>query len=107
MVFFITLFGYVMGGGFLLLAVLKPLFPERTGLWVGPGVFDFSFRMGLLPNYPSASVHEVLGWWFIPVCLVLGSLIVALTTKLIQLLTQAVSLAAAVRERRPHRSWQC
>jgi hypothetical protein len=44
--------------------------------------------MGLVPIYPSASVHEVLGWWLIPVCLVLGSLIVALTTKLIQLLSK-------------------
>jgi uncharacterized membrane protein len=85
-VFFLAMFGYLLGFGFLLLALLKPLFPARTGLWVGPGVFDFSFRMGLLPAYPSATVHEVLGWWFIPVCLVVGSLSVALTTKLIQVL---------------------
>lgn len=87
-VFFIALFGYLMGGGFLLLALLKPIFPERTGLWVGPGVFDFSFRMGLLPVYPSATVHEVLGWWFIPVCLILGSMTVLLTTKLMQVLSK-------------------
>lgn len=87
-VFFIAIFGYLTGVGFLLLALLKPLFPERTGLWVGPRVFDFSFRMGLLPLYPSATVHEVLGWWFIPVCLVLGSLTVLLTTKVIQFLTK-------------------
>lgn len=85
-VFFIAIFGYAMGAGFLLLALLKPLFPARTGLWVGPGVFDFSFRMGLLPVYPSATVHEVLGWWFIPVCLVVGPLTIVLTTKLIQVL---------------------
>jgi uncharacterized membrane protein len=86
-VFFIALFGYLMGGGFLLLALLKPLFPTRTGLWVGPGVFDFSFHMGLMPEYLStSSAHEVLGWWFIPVCLVLGSLTLVLTTKFIQFL---------------------
>jgi len=42
--------------------------------------------MGLRPEYPTATVHEVLGWWFIPVCLVAGSLTVAGTTKLIQFL---------------------
>lgn len=94
-VFFIALFGYVMGGGFLLLALLKPLFPARSGLWVGPGVFDFSFHMGLMPDYPSTSVHEVLGWWFIPVCLVIGSLTLALTTRLIR------SLMKRFRWRRP------
>jgi uncharacterized membrane protein len=85
-VFCAALLGYVMGGGFLLLALLKPLFPARTGLWVGPGVFDFSFHMGLMPEYLSTSAHEVLGWWFIPVCLVLGSLTLVLTTKFIQFL---------------------
>ena len=88
-VFCAALLGYVMGGGFLLLALLKPLFPARTGLWVGPGVFDFSFHMGLMPEYLStSSAHEVLGWWFIPVCLVLGSLTLMVTTKFIQFLTK-------------------
>ncbi|HUI83437.1 MAG TPA: hypothetical protein VL240_04395 [Candidatus Binatia bacterium] len=85
-VFFIALLGYTMGGAFLLLALLKPLFPHHTGLWVGPGVFDFSFHLGR--EYPSATVHEVLGWWFIPVCLVLGSLVLLATTKLIRMLTR-------------------
>ncbi|MGC2112411.1 MAG: DUF1700 domain-containing protein [Candidatus Korobacteraceae bacterium] len=91
-VFFIALFGYLMGAGFLLLALLKPIFPRQTGLWVGPGVFDFSFRMGLLPNYPSTTVHEMLGWWLIPVCLIAGSLTVLLTTKLIQFLMKRFRL---------------
>lgn len=85
-VFFIALFGYMMGAGFLLLALLKPIFPRHTGLWVGPNVFDFSFRMGLSTGYPPPSVHEVLGWWFIPVSLVLGSLTILATTKLIRIL---------------------
>ncbi len=91
-VFFVALCGYLVGASFLLLAVLKPLFPDRTGLWVGPGTFDFSFRMastdlrmGATAMSPSG-VHEALGWWFIPVCLVLGSLTVAGTTKLIRFL---------------------
>lgn len=92
MVFMVALFGYLMGVGFALLAMLKPIFPERTGLWVGPNVFDFSFRMGLMPHYPSATVHEVLGWWFIPVCLILASLTLLATTKVIQLMTRRFRL---------------
>ena len=85
-VFMIAITGYMMGGAFLLLALLKPFFPQYTGLWVGPGVYGLSFRMGATMTNPASSVHEVLGWWLIPVCLVLGSLSLAGTTKLIQLL---------------------
>jgi uncharacterized membrane protein len=85
-VFVIALIGYAMGVGFLLLALMKPFFPANTGLWVGPDQFNFSFRMGATMTNPASPVHEVLGWWLIPVCLVIGSLSLALTTKLIQFL---------------------
>jgi hypothetical protein len=60
--------------------------PQHTGLWVGPGEFNFSFRMGATMTNPASPVHELLGWWLIPVCLVIGSLSLAGTTKLIQVL---------------------
>jgi uncharacterized membrane protein len=85
-VFMIAITGYLMGGAFLLLALLKPFFPNYTGLWVGPGEFAFSFRLGATMTNPASPVHEVLGWWLIPVCLVLGSLSLAGTTKLLQIL---------------------
>ena len=85
-VFMIAIFGYAMGVGFLLLALMKPLFPANTGLWVGPNEFNFSFRMGATMTNPAAPVHEVLGWWLIPVCLVIGSLSIVCTTKLLQYL---------------------
>lgn len=84
-VFLIALVGYLMGGGFLLLALLKPIFPQRTGLWVGPDAFEFTIRTGVLP-VSTPALHEVLGWWFMPVCAVLGSLALIATTKLIQFL---------------------
>jgi uncharacterized membrane protein len=86
LVFMIAITGYMSGAAFLLLALLKPFFPRYTGLWVGPGAFDFSFRMGATMTNPASPVHEVLGWWLIPVCLILGSLSLAVTTKLIQFL---------------------
>ena len=85
-VFVIAIVGYATGGAFLLLALLKPFFPQYTGLWVGPHEFNFSFRMGATMTNPAAPVHEVLGWWLIPVCLIAGSLGLALTTKLLQFL---------------------
>lgn len=86
-VFLIALCGYSAGAGFLLLALLKPLFPKNVGLWVGAGNFDFSFRTDALsPSLAASGIHEVLGWWFLPVTLVLGALSLTGTTKLIQLL---------------------
>jgi len=85
-VFIIALWGYGMGVAFLLLALLKPFLPQYTGLWVGPGEFSFAVRMGATMKAPAPPVHELLGWWLIPVCLVLGSLSLAGTTKLIQFL---------------------
>jgi len=85
-VFVIALIGYMMGVSFLLLALIKPFFPRNTGLWVGPDQFNFSFRLGATMTNPASPVHEVLGWWLIPVCLVVGSLSLALTTKLLQFL---------------------
>jgi uncharacterized membrane protein len=85
-VFVIALIGYAAGVGFLLFALMKPFFPANTGLWVGPDQFAFNFRMGATMTNPASPVHEVLGWWLIPVCLVIGSLSLLLTTKLIQFL---------------------
>lgn len=43
-VFVAVTVGYAFGGGLLLTAILKPIFPRHTGLWIGPGVFDFGFH---------------------------------------------------------------
>ena len=102
-VFVIAIIGYATGVIFLLLALMKPFFPANTGLWVGPNEFNFSIRMGATMTNPASPVHEVLGWWLIPVCLVLGSLSLALTTKLLQFLMGRfrwkVPLGAATRVR--------
>jgi hypothetical protein len=84
--FMIAVVGYGSGIGFLLLALMKPFFPANTGFWVGPDQFAFSIRMGATMRNPADPVHEVLGWWLIPICLVVGSLSLALTTKVLQYL---------------------
>ena len=80
-IFLGALLGYGGGIAFLITAILKPFFPRQTGLWVGPGVFDFGFHT---PASYGDPVHEVLGWYYIPTALVLGSVFLVLTTVLIR-----------------------
>jgi hypothetical protein len=75
--FLCALFGYVTGGAFVLTAVMKPFLPRQTGLWIGPRQVDFGIQE-LGHSHPG---HEVLGWWYIPVALVLGWMFLWLTTR--------------------------
>ncbi len=70
--------GYVTGASFLLCALLKPVMPGKVGLWVydDGNLDDLTISMGVT-NHPG--VHEVLGWWIIPVSIVLGVLCLWLT----------------------------
>ena len=82
LVFFLAIFGYAMGGGLVLTALIKPIFPANTGLWFdGNGHFMSS---GVLFPPPGSSAHEVLGLWYIPLALTIGSLALLLTTFLIR-----------------------
>lgn len=92
LVFFAGAFGYLIGGGCVLSAMLKPVFPQNTGLWVRDGRLISS---GTLIN-PPAGAHEVLGNWYIVVMLVLGSLLLLGTMYLIRA-TLRVSRLAQIR----------
>jgi HAAS len=72
--FFVAIFGYAAGLGFVITALLKSFFPRETGLWVGPHTFDFGFYT------PAHQAHEVLGWLYIPITLFLGGFFLWLTT---------------------------
>ncbi len=80
-IFLCAVFGYLLGGGLVLLGFLKPIFPANTGLWIGgPG----SPNSGLLFPAPTAPAHEVLGIYFTPLALFLGCLLILLTTLIIR-----------------------
>jgi uncharacterized membrane protein len=79
-VFFLGLIGYAMGGGLVLTALLKPIFPANTGLWFKGGHFD----AGALFPPPPPPAHELLGLWYIPLALVVGSLSLLTTSFLIR-----------------------
>jgi hypothetical protein len=74
--------GYSLGVSFILCAVLKPVHPQTTGLWILPARADdllISLRLGF-GNAPPGG-REVLGWWIVPIGLVVGCGLVMLTTR--------------------------
>ena len=81
--FLVCLVGYLLGVSFVLCALLKPIHPLTAGLWILPaGANDFmiSLRLGFGSAPPGG--REVLGWWIVPIGLVVGCGLVMLTTRL-------------------------
>jgi uncharacterized membrane protein len=76
-VFFCGLVGYVTGISFILTALLKPFFPERTGVFMAG---DHVYRIGIQATIPPSPIHEVFGFWFIPASLAIGSAALIVTT---------------------------
>lgn len=66
-----VLSGYVIGFTFLVIAALKPIFPDHVGFWTRDGwnglPTNLQIRFALQPNE-----HPVGGYWVIPACLFCG-----------------------------------
>lgn len=74
-VFIISAVGYCLGGILFILGVLKLIHPHKTGVY---GVFtaqssSLSFQSG------GPSDHDLLGWWLLPVGLIVGGGLLFLT----------------------------
>jgi HAAS domain-containing protein len=82
--------GYSMGASFVLIALMKPLFPGNVGLFRVDGRYQsFGVNFGLPPG------TEVLGgYWIVPACLAAGAILLIGTHAL------ARHLLARWRERR-------
>ncbi len=78
--------GYLTALIFLACAVLKPIFPHHIGMWVDPPVFTF----GILQPSPSPA-GELLGYWIIPVSIVLAVSTFVFTTRLAKWLVRRFS----------------
>ena len=81
-VLMLLLTGYMFSFSFYALAFLKPVFPDRVGLWMDPAD-PTTFRMGM-ELYAPPPQHEILGPWFMLVSLLLGSLCVVATTRFVR-----------------------
>jgi uncharacterized membrane protein len=80
-VLFAGLFGYLIGGGCVLSGLLKGVFPAHTGTWFRDGRMIASGTQFYIPQPPA---HEVLGMWYIPLMLTVGSLTLLATTFVIR-----------------------
>lgn len=70
---------YVLAISFAGVAALKPILPGNVGMWVGPDVFV----LGAIEKAP-AGVHELLGYWIIPVSIALAVLSYLVGAKLMR-----------------------
>lgn len=77
-----SIVGYFLGGAFIFCGVLKIIHPQTTGLWAfrnSTGDLEISLRLGF--GSPPVGGRDVLGWWIVPVGLVVGCGLVMLTTR--------------------------
>jgi|SRR5580698_1078342 hypothetical protein len=81
-VFLSAIVGYFLGVVFVLCALLKPIHPQTAGLWIYPtdgADSTISLRLGF--GSPPPDARDVLGWWIVPIGLVVGCGLVMLTTR--------------------------
>jgi hypothetical protein len=74
--------GYVLGGGFVMLAAMKPMFPDHVGIWIGDRSIadglDIGWRGGLRVA-AAGREHMVGGYWVIPIFFIVGMGLLFLT----------------------------
>jgi uncharacterized membrane protein len=81
-VFLSALVGYLAGGALLLCALLKAIHPHTAGIWATrdvAGDLSISVRLGF--GTAPVGAKEILGWWIIPIGLLVGAGLVMFTTK--------------------------
>jgi hypothetical protein len=76
--FLLSFFGYGSATAFLVCAIAKPFYPDHVGFW-----WDTQSHMptGLGFIWPAPSDRELLGWWIIPLCLVISPVLFVVTTR--------------------------
>ena len=80
-VLFCGIFGYAFGAGIALTGLIKSFAPAHTGTWMQDGQIVSS---GALLQIPPPPAREVLGWWYIPLALTVGALLMIVTTVVIR-----------------------
>ena len=81
---FVSLLLYFIGGNCLLLALLKPFRPDQVGVWTVPASTPGGHGVELLLHGapPEGAGPELLGWWIVPLGLLLGLTLIVVTYRL-------------------------
>ncbi len=90
--------GYFFGIIFVLVALAKLIHPHTAGLWSFPdanGDPEISFRLGF-GAVPEAG-RDLLGWWIVPIGLLVGCGLVLLTTRIAVWLVRQYRKSRALR----------
>jgi hypothetical protein len=77
--------GYSFGGLLVIVGIAKVMWPKGTGLWEtintdGTMTLGLSGGSGNVP--PANNAHDLLGWWLLPIGLILGPAIIYGTYRL-------------------------
>jgi hypothetical protein len=97
-VFIASLLGYGIGASLVLTAVIKPFAPHNAGLWMSGHGDTFSLDLGIHGD-PMAG-QELLGWWIIPLGVILGGLLLWLTWRFNRAALRGVRRRSALRTTR-------
>jgi uncharacterized membrane protein len=81
LVFFCAVFGYFTGGVLLIAAIVKPFAPSHVGVftnttktvWQKTGQVSTGIQTTISPR------HDILGWWVIPLSLIVGVILLVTT----------------------------
>ena len=92
----IAISGYLSGALLVTAALLKPFAPDRVGLWVQDASDGPNISLGVTR---SPAGQEILGWWSIPLGLLLGAGLLFLTWRFS--LTAVRRLGQAAQRRSP------
>jgi HAAS domain-containing protein len=78
-VLLVSLMGYALAAAFLISAIAKPFNPQRVGLWrLDDPEASWSLHLGFR-EAPHGT--EVLGWWMVPLGLLVGSGVFLVTVR--------------------------
>ena len=74
--------GYSFGGLLVIAGIAKVMWPKGTGLWEtvntdGTQTLGLSGGSGNVP--PANNAHDILGWWLLPIGLILGPVLIYAT----------------------------
>jgi hypothetical protein len=76
-----VVFGYLFAASFFLAALVKPFRPDGVGLFRTAGGDELSLRLGFSGS-PGPLGEELLGWWIVPLGVLLGVIAYGLTVSL-------------------------